>query len=206
MAADSSDRGSASEDESYKETKTKTHESETHEEVLEATKPVKEIKKQLPPTPRENPPTFPSIYQTPNMPPLSGSAKFKSRVSKSLIYDKAAYEWYWKPTPTLPSIWVRDGNLLTMEVCAEWDRAWRRYATLGVPGKGDGAGLVAMTRHGRRKIEAEYQKLSPEIKKAKEVALARYDPFCLRADGTLDYHTEPNTMEKGDLIEKCVVM
>ena len=71
-----------------------------------------------------------------------------------------------------------------------WDRAWRRYATLGIPkNKEDGSGFSAMTRSKRRTLEHDYRKLDKATREAKEVALARFAPFCLRKDGTLDYHT-----------------
>ena len=43
----------------------------------------------------------------------------------------------------------------------------------------------------RKKIEKKYRGLDREDRKAKEVALARYKWFVIRAtDGTLDYGTE----------------
>jgi hypothetical protein len=39
----------------------------------------------------------------------------------------------------------------------------------------------------------QYKKLNPEIRRVKEVALARYPSFVIRGqDGSLDYHTDGN--------------
>lgn len=133
-----------------------------------------------------------TMFMTPIQAPLSGEGKRKSRISMSETYDKASPEWYIKLTPTLPKIWIRDIGHVTPEMGATWDRDWRRYTTLCIPGKGDGAGLDGRTRHGRRKLKAEYKKLNPKVRAAKEIALARYAPFCMCADGTLDYHVGAN--------------
>ena len=138
-----------------------------------------------------------TMFTSPARPPLSGAEHPKHRVSKSISYDKKCDEWYIKMTPTLPKLWIRDSGEVSPEVCHEWDRSWRRYATLGIPGNGDGAGLAARTRHGRRKLKDDYKKLDPKVRAAKEVALARYSPFCLRKDGTLDYFTG---RKKGSLV------
>jgi hypothetical protein len=127
----------------------------------------------------------------PNLPPLSNSKPARHRISRSKTYDKASPEWYWKVSPTLPQLWIRDGKSLTPEIVAELDKAWVKYGTLSIPGKGDGADLAARTRTGRKILEEEYSKLDHDTRRAKEVALARYDPFVIRGtDGSLDYHTE----------------
>lgn len=43
--------------------------------------------------------------------------------------------------------------------------------------------------NGRRALEREYRKLDPETRRAKEVHLAQYSGFKMRADGSLDYGT-----------------
>jgi hypothetical protein len=56
---------------------------------------------------------------------------------------------------------------------------------------------MAKTKAGRKKLEEEYKKLNPEIRRAKEVALARHENFALRGqDGSLDYHTEEVSKER----------
>lgn len=52
---------------------------------------------------------------------------------------------------------------------------------------------------GRRELEKENRKLDPEARRAREVHLAQYAGFKMRADGTLDY----GTGAKGG---KCEVM
>jgi hypothetical protein len=79
---------------------------------------------------------------------------------------------------------------MTPEVLDGLERAWLEYLSLSIPGKGDGAHKkYKYSRAARLRLEEEYETLDPAIRKAKEVALARYDGFAMRKDGTLDYHT-----------------
>ncbi|RDL41666.1 uncharacterized protein BP5553_01645 [Venustampulla echinocandica] len=131
------------------------------------------------------------VGQSIHLPPLSSSKNFKFRHSKSPLYDKTSPEWYWKLSPALPELWIRDSNLLTPAIIAELETAWLQYQSLNIPGKGDGARLSMKTRQGRRLLEIEYSRLDLSVRRAKEVALARYDNFVIRGtDGSLDYHTE----------------
>ncbi len=50
---------------------------------------------------------------------------------------------------------------------------------------------MARSRSWRRRLEEEYSKLDQDVRRAKEIALARYEWFVIRGeDGSLDYHTE----------------
>jgi hypothetical protein len=132
----------------------------------------------------------------PNLPPLSTTAQPRHRRSKSVSYNNSSPEWHWKLSPILPELWIRDANIITPAIIAELEKAWLKYQTLGVPGKGDGASLRAKTRAGRKKIQEEYRALPRDVRKAKEVALARWENFVIRGrDGTLDYHTDEERKE-----------
>ncbi|KAF4629115.1 hypothetical protein G7Y89_g9035 [Cudoniella acicularis] len=143
----------------------------------------------------------------PHLPPLSNSKTFKFRRSRSTTYDNSSPEWYWKLSPILPELWVRDSNLLTPDIISELEAAWLYYQRLNIPGKGDGASWKVKTREGRRKLERQYMALEDEVRRAKEVNLARFDEFVIRGeDGSLDYHTEVAERECGDSKDKkCVV-
>ncbi|PMD31832.1 hypothetical protein L207DRAFT_591258 [Hyaloscypha variabilis F] len=130
-------------------------------------------------------------YPQPRLPPLSTTEPPRHRRSKSMDYNNSAPEWYWKLSPILPQLWIRDSSLITPDIISELETAWLKYQTLGIQGKGDGGSRRAKTKAGRRKIEEEYSILEPEIRRAKEVALARYENFAIRGrDGSLDYHVE----------------
>jgi hypothetical protein len=136
-----------------------------------------------------------------NLPPLSDSGPLKIRRSKSVSYTRASPEYFWKLTPILPQLWLRDGRLLTREAIDELEAAWLRYQTLSIRGKGDGGGVFsANTVKKRMKLKKEYEKLEPDVRRAKEVALARYKHFTICGpDGTLDYHIE--TLKKIEEVE-----
>jgi hypothetical protein len=141
----------------------------------------------------------------PNLPPLSNSQPAKFRRSKSHLYHNKSPEWFWKLSPTLPQLWIRDANLLTPEILAELEAAWLKYQTLNIPGSGDGGDIKCRARRWRRKLEDEYGKLDEETKRAKEVALARYEDFAIRGgDGSLDYHTE--VVERSGRERRCTLM
>ena len=54
-------------------------------------------------------------------------------------------------------------------------------------------------------MEEEYAKLDDETRRAKEVALARYEDFAIRgSDGSLDNHNE--VVGKPGRKEKCTMM
>lgn len=79
---------------------------------------------------------------------------------------------------------------MSAATAAELQEAWIRYLELGIPGDGDGKGFkYVYSKSARRKLEEEYSLLPEEVRRAKEVALARHPGFCLRNDGSLDYHT-----------------
>jgi hypothetical protein len=112
-------------------------------------------------------------------------------------YDNSSPEWYWKLSPILPQLWIRDSALITPAIISELETAWLRYQTLGIPGKGGGGSRSAKTKAGRRKIEQEYMRLQRDVRRAKEVALARHENFVIRGrDGSLDYHTEEKKLKK----------
>jgi hypothetical protein len=126
-----------------------------------------------------------------NLPPLSDNGPLKVRRSKSLTYKGGSPEYKWKISAILPSLWVRDGRLLTSEAIDELEAAWIRYQALSIHGKGDGGWFSAGTMQRRLKLKSDYEKLEPEVRRAKEVALARYKYFCICGpDGTLDYHVD----------------
>ena len=78
---------------------------------------------------------------------------------------------------------------------------------MNIPGKGDGAYAYSVAK--RKKLEKEYSKLDPEIRRAKEVALARHKYFCIRGeDGSLDYHVDvkDKSEEEEKKKKKCVNM
>ncbi|KAE9365021.1 hypothetical protein N431DRAFT_353041 [Stipitochalara longipes BDJ] len=134
----------------------------------------------------------------PSLPPLSTTEPPRHRRSKSMEYNNSAPEWYWKLNPILPQLWIRDSSLITPAIISELETAWLTYQTLAVPGKGDGGSRRAKTKAGRRKIEEEYSILEPEIRRAKEVALARHENFAIRGrDGSLDYHIEEAKEKRG---------
>jgi len=127
----------------------------------------------------------------PHLPPHSQTQLPRHRRSKSMEYDNSAPEWYWKLSPMLPQLWIRDSSLITAAIVSELETAWLKYQTLGILGKGDGGSWRARTKAGRKKIEEEYGRLKPEIRRAKEVQLARHKNFVIRGrDGSLDYHIE----------------
>ncbi|KAE8454637.1 hypothetical protein EG329_000260 [Mollisiaceae sp. DMI_Dod_QoI] len=131
-------------------------------------------------------------------PPLSGGTSMRYRRSKSEAYDNAEPEWYWKLSPILPKLWIRDSSKITEEIVAELEAAWIFYQKLNIPGEGDGAKRSSRTLSGRRKLEEEYQRLDDNTRRAKEVALARYPNFVIRGeDGSLDYYTDEPDKSKG---------
>jgi hypothetical protein len=133
----------------------------------------------------------------PHLPPLSATQTPRHRRSKSIEYDNSSPEWYWKLSPILPQLWIRDSALITPAIISELETAWLRYQTLGIPGKGDGGSRSAKTKAGRRKIEEDYMRLQPDVRRAKEVALARHENFVIRGrDGSLDYHTKEKKLKK----------
>ena len=94
---------------------------------------------------------------------------------------------------------------MTPEILVQLEAAWLKYQTLNIPGPGDGADIKCRARKWRRKLEEEYAKLDDETRRAKEVALARYEDFAIRgSDGSLDYHTE--VVGKPGRKEKCTMM
>ena len=127
----------------------------------------------------------------PRFPPFSGNS-CTSRRSQSPTYNHKSPEWYWKLSPALPELWLRDCHKLNTEIVEELEKAWNHYQTLNVPGTGDGFGPSARNLKERKRLKAEYAKLSPNVKKAKEVALARYDWFAIvvKEEWTLDYHVD----------------
>jgi hypothetical protein len=145
----------------------------------------------------------------PNLPPLSlGDGKIKRRKSRSIHYDNSSPEIWWKISLILPHLWVRDGSLLKgrTDIIQEMNDAWLLYQTLGIPGKGDGK--YAWTVAKRQKLKDEYSKLEPKVRRAKEIALARHDYFCIRGtDGSLDYHVDVKDKRKEEeKKKKCVNM
>jgi hypothetical protein len=133
----------------------------------------------------------------PHLPPLSASHPVRHRRSKSNEYNNSSPEWYWKLSPILPQLWIRDASLVTPSIISELEASWLKYQTLGIPGKGDGGSRRVKTKAGRKKLEKEYSMLDPEIRRAKEVALAKHENFVIRGrDGSLDYHTEEASKER----------
>lgn len=142
-----------------------------------------------------------------HMPPLSTTQAPRHRISRSDSYNNSSPEWYWKLSPILPQLWIRDSSLITPVIISELEAAWLKYQTLGIQGKGDGGSRRAKSKAGRKKIEDEYKQLDPEVRRAKEVALARYDKFVIRGqDGSLDYDTDEPVKEKKGLGAKAVDM
>lgn len=132
-----------------------------------------------------------------HLPPLSTTQAPRHRLSRCKTYNNNSPEWYWKLSPILPQLWIRDSSLITPATITELETAWLKYQTLGIQGQGDGASRRAKTKAGRKRIEEEYKKLDPEVRRAKEVALARHDNFVIKGqDGSLDYHTEEVKLEK----------
>jgi hypothetical protein len=148
----------------------------------------------------------------PNLPPLSlGDGNIKRRKSRSVHYDNSSPEIWWKLTGILPHLWVRDGWKLEgrTDITQEMDAAWMLYQKLGIPGKGDGKHAWSVAK--RQKLKDEYSKLEPEVRRAKEIALARHDYFCIRGtDGSLDYHVDVKDKRKEEeenkKKKKCVHM
>lgn len=137
-------------------------------------------------------------------PPLSGNKSMRVRSSKSKTYNKAEPEWHWALSPDLPKLWLRDSSKIDAQFVEDLELAWKKYKTLSIPGKGDGAQPWQRTRKARMKLEETYKLLPKEIKRAKEVALARYPGFVIRCeDGSLDYDTE--VVEKRGGKKKAVV-
>jgi hypothetical protein len=98
-------------------------------------------------------------------------------------------------------------QLITLATISELETAWLKYQTLGILGKGDGASRRSKTRAGRRKIEEEYRMLEPDVRRAKEVALARHENFAIWGrDGSLDYHTEEVKGGKNRLGDRALVL
>jgi hypothetical protein len=127
----------------------------------------------------------------PRLPPLSSTQKPRIQQTLSLSYPNAEPERFHKLSENLPLLWIRDARLITPAITAQLEASWRRYQTLGIIGKGDGGSWKCMCKGHRAKIEKEYRGLDREDRKAKEVALARYKWFVIRAtDGTLDYGTD----------------
>jgi hypothetical protein len=134
-------------------------------------------------------------------PPLSGGTRVRYRNSRSQEYVGTSKECKYKITTGVPVLWWRDPHDADAEVVAEVKEAWFRYQRLGIRGSGDGKGAqFKASKAARRKLEEKYKLLDDDTRRAKEVALARYDGFCLRVDGSLDYHTDD-----GDK-NACVVM
>lgn len=130
----------------------------------------------------------------PRFPPLSG-ATCRSRTSQSSTYNNTSPEWYWKISPTLPELWLRDCHRLSEVVVTNLEASWKDYQSLNIPGSGDGSGSSAWTLEGRKQLKKEYGKLHANVRKAKEVALARYDCFAIAVapggdDWALDYHVD----------------
>ena len=136
-----------------------------------------------------------------NIPPLSDSGPLKVRRYKSVSYTRASPEYFWKLTPILPQLWLRDDRLPTREAIDQLEAARLRYQTLSIRGKGDGGGVFcANTVKKQIKLKKEYEKPEPDVRRAKEVALARYKHFTICGpDGTLDYHIE--TSKKKEVVE-----
>jgi hypothetical protein len=125
-----------------------------------------------------------------NLPPLSTTRSLKYRRSNSFTYPKTTPEVKFRPTPLLPELWIRDAREMSASTAAELQDAWIRYLELGIPGDGDGkGGKYVYSKKARRRLEEEYAGLEEGVRRAKEVALARWEGFCLRRDGTLDYYT-----------------
>ena len=79
---------------------------------------------------------------------------------------------------------------MSAATAAELQDCWVKYLELGIPGDGDGKGSkYVYSKKARRQLEEEYSLLEERVRRAKEVALARHSGFCLRKDGSLDYHT-----------------
>jgi hypothetical protein len=126
----------------------------------------------------------------------------KVRRSKSVSYTGASPEYFWKLTPILPQPWIGDGRPLTREAIDELEAAWMRCQTLSIRGKGDGGGVFgAYTMKKRMKLKKRYEKLEPDVRRAKAAALARYKHFTICGpDGALDYHIE--TLKKIEVVEE----
>jgi hypothetical protein len=132
-----------------------------------------------------------------HLPPLSTTQAPRHRLSRSKTYNNSSPEWYWKLSPILPQLWIRESSLITPAIIAELEAAWLKYQALGIQGLRDGGSRRAKTKAGGKRIEEEYKKLDPEVKRAKEVALARHENFVIRGqDGSLDYQTEEVKLEK----------
>jgi hypothetical protein len=132
--------------------------------------------------------------ENPRFPPFSG-ATCRSRPSQSPTYKNTSLEWYWRLSPALPELWLRDCHKLTPGFVKDLEEAWKDYQTLNIAGNGDGSGSSAWTLEGRKRLKAEYKSLAPNVKKAKEVALARHESFAIVVgegadDWTLDYHVD----------------
>ena len=125
-----------------------------------------------------------------SLPPLSTTYQLKYRRSNSFEYPKTTPEVKFRLTPLLPELWIRDARKMSAATAAELQDCWVKYLELGIPGDGDGKGSkYVYSKKARRQLEEEYSLLEERVRRAKEVALARHSGFCLRKDGSLDYHT-----------------
>jgi len=69
------------------------------------------------PTSQSNPTEMANPY-SPNLPPLSTIHPPKYR-PPSKSHPESNGEWFWKLSPYLPTLWIRDGQFITLEILKE---------------------------------------------------------------------------------------
>jgi hypothetical protein len=144
--------------------------------------------------------------------PRLSSSKIQNRISRSHEYAGDSPEWYWRLSKKLPELWIRDAYEIKNHptILEELEKSWEKYIDLGIIGSGDGAGRSARKYQQREALKKKYEKLPAEVRKAKELALARYEHFAIDGKtGELDYHVNPmDGKKKGEKGSKgtCTMM
>jgi hypothetical protein len=115
-----------------------------------------------------------------NLPLLSDSGPLKVRWFQKRFLHRSLTRIFLETHANPPPTVNRDERLLTREAIDKLEAAWLRYQTLSIRGTEDGGGMFgAYTMKKRMKLKKDYEKLEPDVRRAKEVTLARYKHFTI---------------------------